>query len=55
VLQNVHGLAVVAGLKAGEAVVIDNQDQLSPGMVVKPDPGSDDPMALGPRAEATPS
>jgi multidrug efflux system membrane fusion protein len=55
VLQSVHGLAVIAGLKAGETVVIDNQDQLSPGMVVKVDPGTDDPMALGPRAEATPS
>jgi len=55
VLQNVHGLAVVAGLHTGETVVTDNQDQLSPGMVVKPDPGSDDPVALGPRAEATPS
>lgn len=55
VLQNVHGLAVVAGLKAGETVVTDNQDQLSPGMVVKADPGTDDPVALGPRAEATPS
>lgn len=54
-LQSVHGLAVVAGLKPGEAVVIDNQDQLSPGMVVKADPGTDDPVALGPRAEATPS
>jgi multidrug efflux system membrane fusion protein len=55
VLQTVHGLAVVAGLKAGETVVTDNQDQLSPGMVVKPDPGTDDPVALGSRAEATPS
>jgi len=55
VLQSVHGLAVIAGLQAGETVVIDNQDQLSPGMVVKVDPGTDNPMALGPRAEATPS
>jgi multidrug efflux system membrane fusion protein len=55
VLQSVHGLAVVAGLKSGEFVVTDNQDQLSPGMAVKADPGTDDPVALGPRAEATPS
>lgn len=55
VLQSVHGLAVVAGLNSGEFVVTDNQDQLSPGMAVKADPGTDDPVALGPRAEATPS
>jgi len=55
VLQSVHGLAVVAGLQAGETVVTDNQEQLSPGMVVKVDPGADNPVALGPRAEATPS
>ncbi|HEV2677951.1 MAG TPA: efflux RND transporter periplasmic adaptor subunit [Aliidongia sp.] len=54
-LQSVHGLAVVDGLKPGETVVVDNQDQLAPGMVVKVEPGSNDPMALGPRAEATPS
>ncbi|HLZ65673.1 MAG TPA: efflux RND transporter periplasmic adaptor subunit [Aliidongia sp.] len=55
VLQSVHGLAVVAGLKVGETVVVDNQDQLSPGMTVKAEPGTDDPVALGSRAEATPS
>ena len=55
VLQSVHGLAVVAGLKPGETVVTDNQDQLSPGMAVKVDPSTDDPVALGSRAEATPS
>jgi multidrug efflux system membrane fusion protein len=55
VLQNVHGLAVVTGLKNGETVVTDNQDQLSIGMAVKVDRGSDDPVALGSRAEATPS
>jgi multidrug efflux system membrane fusion protein len=55
VLQSVHGLAVVAGLKPGETVVTDNQDQLSPGMAVKVDSAADDPVARGSRAEATPS
>jgi multidrug efflux system membrane fusion protein len=54
-LQSVHGLAVVDGLKVGETVVTDNQDQLAPGMKVKLDPDSPDPVALGSRAEATPS
>jgi membrane fusion protein, multidrug efflux system len=55
VLQSVHGLAVVAGLKTGETVVTDNQDQLSPGMAVKVEQAADDPVARGSRAEATPS
>jgi len=57
VLQSVHGLAVVEGLKPGETVVVDNQDQLGPGMAVKLDTGanSTDPVALGAHAEATPS
>ena len=55
VLQSVHGLAVIAGLKAGEIVVTDNQDRLSPGMAIKVDQSSNDPVALAPRAEATPS
>jgi multidrug efflux system membrane fusion protein len=55
VLQSVHGLAVIAGLKTGEIVVTDNQDRLSPGMAVKVDESSNDPVALAPRAEATPS
>lgn len=55
VLQSVHGLAVIAGLKAGEIVVTDNQDRLAPGMVIKVDESSNDPVALAPRAEATPS
>ena len=55
ILQSVHGLAVVQGLKLGEMVVLDNQDQLAPGMVVKVDQSTNDPVALGNRAEATPS
>jgi multidrug efflux system membrane fusion protein len=54
-LQSVHGLAVVDGLKLGEMVVLDNQDQLAPGMAVKVDQSSNDPVALGGRAQATPS
>jgi multidrug efflux system membrane fusion protein len=54
-LQSVHGLAVVEGLKVGETVVVDNQDQLAPGMVVKIEAETPDPVALGQRAEATPS
>jgi len=55
VLQSVHGLAVITGLKPGETVVTDNQDRLAPGMAIKIDRSSDDPVALGSRAEATPS